>query len=45
MPEAPKVCPSFHLLVVKKGSMLTDAALSPKSQDIDVETIKARTKK
>ena len=31
--------------VVKKGSMLTDAALSPKSQDIDVETIKARTKK
>ena len=31
--------------VVKKGSMLSEAALSPKSQNVDVETIKARTKK
>lgn len=31
--------------IVKKGSMLSNDALSPRNTDIDVETIKARTKK
>lgn len=31
--------------VAKKGSMLSNEALSPRNTDIDVETIKARTKK
>lgn len=31
--------------VNKKGSMLSNEAISPRNTDIDVETIKARTKK